>query len=81
MAILLSIALLSSPQRRPKSLRGSLLIVNASSAGDACLHVQIAVPTVSMLHQNQVLTSRHPPYPQLRQSEGPPLSWWYEGQM
>ena len=41
-----------SPQRQPKSLRGSLLNVNASSAGDACLHVhvQIAVPTVNMLH-------------------------------
>lgn len=28
---------------------GSLLNVKASSAGDACLDVQIAVPTVSML--------------------------------
>ena len=39
-----------SSQHRSESLRASLLIVNASmlrSAGDACLHVQIAVPTVS----------------------------------
>ena len=42
--------LYKSPQRQSKSLRGSLLNVNASSAGDACLHVQTTVSTVSMLH-------------------------------
>ncbi len=44
-----------SPQRQLKSLRGSLLIVNASSADNARLHVQIAVTTVSTLHEKPPL--------------------------
>jgi len=46
---------------------GSLLNVKASSAGDACLDVQIAVPTVSMLKEKEKKRKKRKDYAFRRQ--------------